>query len=238
MRGEKEGILILSFSFRPTESETVTNSQLGKGREGRGLDFLFPFSGIPAISEGAIGERASLPPPQCDRRTTIHVKNRDCGRKTKHLAKSTVHIGLCFQCFRNGWLTELEEYFFSSFLINFRQVCGLWRISLIDAAIMNSNRFIYELNVPNNQNIFFPSMTNLRNNETFKLTVDKKTATARNGRKKRPFRIQNSEKWPRPCMWESTCVHAKKEKRIRYLAGIIRVGPRSGKKATVSVVVM
>ena len=93
--------------------------------------------------------------------------------------------------------------------------------------------------MPNNQNIFFPIDDKLTQQRNFQIDCrQKKPATARNGRKKRPFRIQNSDKWPRPCVWESTCVHAKKEKRMRYLVGIIRVGPRSGKKATVSVVVM
>ncbi len=124
MRGEKEGILILSFSFRPTESETVTISQLGGG-EGRGLDFLLPFSEIPAISAWAIGERASLPPPQCDRRTTIRVENRDCGKKTKHMAKSTVHIGLC--SILPKWLVVRAGRIFF-FFISDKLPTGVWTV--------------------------------------------------------------------------------------------------------------
>ncbi len=97
----------------------------GGGGEGRGLDFLLPFSGIPAISEGAIGERASLPPPQCDRRTTIHVENRDCGKKTKHMAKSTVHIGLC--SILPKWLVVRAGRIFF-FFISDELPTGVWTV--------------------------------------------------------------------------------------------------------------
>ncbi len=110
----------------------------GGGGRGAGWIFSFPSPEFQRYLRGRSGKG----PPSLPLNATggqPFMSRIGTAAKRQNIWRKVQFILVCVQYFRNGWLSELEEYFFSSFLMNFRQVCGLWRISLIDAAIMNSN---------------------------------------------------------------------------------------------------